>query len=251
MTYTGKIVRMNKIFKEDGKSFVIAMDHGIGGTTKGIEDFEEVVKKVTEGGADAVLVNFGQARRIAPYTSRRIGMLLTIPNDAKYVPMAVKLGADAVKTTYFGSVPLSENLIDKFMEVAMVCEDWGMPFMAEIVPQDSNGKLIYEVEKIKQAARIGVELGGDIIKTSYAGSPMEYKEVVRSCKAPIVVLGGEKMDSQVDLLKVVKNAMDAGAAGGTIGRNIWQQKDPKKITRAIISIVHEGATVEQAAKLLN
>jgi DhnA family fructose-bisphosphate aldolase class Ia len=247
---TGKILRIGNITKKDGKTLVIAIDHGMGGMTQGIEDIESVVKKVIDGGADAILVNLGFAKKIASTISGRIGLVLSIPYNPAYVKLAAKLGADMVKTTYFGDVPLTEERMGQISEIALAAEEWGMPTMIEVVPLDKQGKTIYEVSSIKQAARIGSELGGDLIKTAYAGSPQEYKEVTRTCLAPIVVMGGAKMDSALDLLKMVKDSVDGGAVGGAIGRNIWQYKDPTKITRAAISIIHEKASVEEASKIL-
>ena len=250
LTETGKILRIGNIVRSDGKTLVIAIDHGMGGMTQGIEDMENVVKKVIEGGADAVLLNLGIAKKIAKVISGKTGLVLSIPYNPSYVKLAAKLGADSIKTTYFGPVPLSEERMKQISEISLAAEEWGMPCMIEVVPLDSQGKTIYDVSIIKQASRIGAELGGDIIKTAYAGTTQEYKEVVQSCPVPIVVMGGPKMESALDLLKMVKNSIDSGAIGGAIGRNIWQYRDPTKITRAAISIIHQNATLEEALKIL-
>lgn len=250
LTYTGKILRMGNITRKDGRTLVIAIDHGMGGMTQGIEDIESVVKKVIDGGADAILANLGFANRIAGTIRGKIGLVLSIPYDPLYVKLATKIGADMIKTTYFGPVPLSEERMKQVSEITLAAEEWGIPTMVELVPVDNQGKTIYNVNAIKQAARIGSELGGDLIKTAYAGSPQEYKEVTRTCLTPIVVMGGAKMNSASDLLKMVKDSVDAGAIGGAIGRNIWQYKDPTKITRAAISIIHEKASLEEALKIL-
>ena len=241
---------MGNITRKDGRTLVIAMDHGGGGTTLGIEDIEDVVEKVIEGGADSILANLGFARRIAKTIRGRIGLVLSIPYDPAYVKLAAQIGADMVKTTYFGPVPLSEERMKQIAEITLASEEWGMPSMVEVVPLDNKGKTIYDLSAIKQAARIGSELGGDVIKTAYVGSPNEYREVTRTCLTPIVVMGGPKMDSASDLLKMVKDSIDAGAIGGAIGRNMWQYKDPEKITKAAISIIHEKASLEEALKVL-
>ena len=247
---TGKVLRTGRIVAKDGKHLVIALDHGMIGMTKGIEDIEETVRKVTQGGADALLVNPGIAKKVASYASGKIGIVMTIPFDPSFVKLAVKLGVDAVKTTYFGSVPLSEDKYNQFSAIGLAAEEWGIPYMAEVVPVDAQGKTIYEIEEIKKAARIGAELGGDMVKTAYAGTPMEYRKVVKACPVPITVMGGPKMESIADLLKMVKDSIDAGAIGGTIGRNIWQYKDPEKMTRAIVKVIHENESVEEALKIL-
>lgn len=250
MERIGKILRLSHFVREDGRTLIVAMDHGIVGITEGIEDILEIVKKVVEGGTDAVLVNIGAAEKVAKHFGGKISIVLTIPFDPEYVEFAVKLGVDAVKTTYFGQVPLSEEKYNQFCAIGRACEEWGIPWMAEVVPVNSQGKTIYDVETIKKAARIGSELGGDIVKTAYAGTPIEYKEVVKACLSPIVIMGGPKIENTADLLRVIKSSIEAGAIGGAIGRNIWQHKDPMKMTKAIASIIHENATIEEALKVI-
>jgi DhnA family fructose-bisphosphate aldolase class Ia len=245
-----KILRIKRILREDGRVLVIAMDHGMIGITEGIEEIREVVKKVIEGGADAILVNLGIIKKIAELASGKVAIILTIPYNPKYVELAARIGVDAVKTTYLGSIPLSEEKYNQFSTIGRACEEWNMPWMAEVVPIDEKGKTIYDVSAIKKAARIGAELGGDIIKTAYAGTVEEYKDVVETCPVPIVVMGGPKMENDKDVLQMVKNSIEAGAIGGAIGRNIWQHKDPTKMTKAITSIIHKNISIEEALKLL-
>ncbi|MHA1834868.1 MAG: class I fructose-bisphosphate aldolase [Candidatus Baldrarchaeia archaeon] len=250
MESVGKFLRLSRLLRSDGRALVVAMDHGMMGTTKGIEDIVDVVEKVVEGGADGLLVNINAAKKIIKHFGKRISIVLTIPFDPKYVELAAKLGVDAVKTTYFGPVPLSEEKYNQFSSIGSACEEWSVPWMAEVVPVDSEGKTIYDVEVVKKAARIGSELGGDIVKTAYAGTVEEYKQVVKASLAPIVVMGGPKMESVADLLNMVKNSVEAGAIGGAIGRNVWQYKDPAKMTEALSKIIHENITVEEALKIL-
>ena len=243
----GKLLRMGRITRSDGRTLIIALDHGSAGITEGIEDIADVVGKVIEGGADAILVNFGIATKVANIIRGRASLVLGIPYDPRYVKMAVKIGADAIKTTYFGPVPLSEERTRQIAEVSLHCQEWGMPFMVEVVPTDDQGQVVYDVKKVMQAARIGSELGGDLIKTLYVEPPSEYRKVVAACGAPIVVLGGPKLGSTNDILKMVEESLEAGAIGGTIGRNIFQQGDPRGITASIVRIIH-GSTQRKSSE---
>jgi len=251
MPSIGKRLRLSRLTRKDGRTLIVAIDHGIVGITEGIENVLDIVEKVTEGGADAVLVNFGVARKIIEKFGGSIAIVLTIPFDPKYVELAVKMGVDAVKTTYFGPVPLSEDKYNKFSAVGQACEEWGIPWVAEVVSVDDQNKTIFEIEMIKKAVRIGSELGGDIIKTAYTGTPSDYRKVIEASLAPIVIMGGPKMENVKDVLQITKDSIDAGAIGGAIGRNIWQHKDPVKMTRAIVSVIHENATTEEALEILN
>ncbi|MEM2933325.1 MAG: fructose-bisphosphate aldolase, partial [Methanocellales archaeon] len=77
-----------------------------------------------------------------------------------------------------------------------------------------------------------------------------FKEVVRGCPAPVVVAGGPKMSTEIELLEMVYDSIQAGGKGVAIGRNIFQAKDPTKMTRAIAAVVHENYNVKEALKLL-
>ena len=121
--------------------------------------------------------------------------------------------------------------------------------MPEVVPQDENRNTLYD--QVVHAARLGQEAGGDFIKTAYSGSVESFKEVVETCPIPIVILGGAKMDSDLELLKVVKGCIDAGGAGTCMGRNMFQHEDPTAVVAALVKIVHEGASVEEAYKLIS
>ncbi|MCL4424289.1 MAG: fructose-bisphosphate aldolase, partial [Firmicutes bacterium] len=106
------------------------------------------------------------------------------------------------------------------------------------------------VENIKTATRIAAELGADFIKTHYTGTVDSFREVIDSALVPVVVLGGSKMATDRDVLETVAQAMQAGARGIAMGRNIWQHPFPEKITRALRAIIHDGADVPTATEYL-
>jgi class I fructose-bisphosphate aldolase len=99
---------------------------------------------------------------------------------------------------------------------------------------------------VKHAARLGAELGADIVKVNYTGAPDTFREVVEGCPVPVVIAGGPKMDSDRDVLTMVKDAVDVGGAGVSIGRNVFQHKDPTKIVQAFDLIIHQNASVDEA-----
>jgi fructose-bisphosphate aldolase/2-amino-3,7-dideoxy-D-threo-hept-6-ulosonate synthase len=106
------------------------------------------------------------------------------------------------------------------------------------------------VDVVKLAARAGAELGADIIKTNYTGDPDTFIEVVNGCPVPVVIAGGPKVETNEELLLMVKNAVDVGGAGVAIGRNIFQAESPRKTTKAIAEIVHNNMEVEEALKII-
>jgi len=247
----GKTFRMGRIFRNK-KALIVAMDHGVySGPIRGIENIRDTVMKVVSGGADAVLMNLGSARKCCEELAGRASLILNIPLSPEAVREAVKLGADAIKTTYFGIVPLKENMLNRLYEIAIESEDWGIPYLCEIVPADENGRVICDVEKVRAASRIGAELGADMIKTVYTGSSESFRRVTESCSIPVLVLGGTKLESPIEVLRLVRGSLDGGGAGVVIGRNVWQYDDPEAMTAAISKILHEDAGLDEALKILN
>ena len=97
---------------------------------------------------------------------------------------------------------------------------------------------------------MAAENGADIIKTFYTGERDSFKKVIRSCYLPVLVLGGPKTRSDREFLTSIRGAMDAGAAGVVIGRNVWQAPSPTAMTRALVALVHQDASVDDALSLL-
>ncbi|RLC27104.1 MAG: hypothetical protein DRH56_03525, partial [Deltaproteobacteria bacterium] len=94
------------------------------------------------------------------------------------------------------------------------------------------------------------ELGADVVKVSYTGDPDSFCKVVEGCHVPVIIAGGPKMESDRAVLEMVKGAMEAGASGTSIGRNVFQHKDPGAMVAALSMIVHSNAGVEEALDLL-
>jgi DhnA family fructose-bisphosphate aldolase class Ia len=103
---------------------------------------------------------------------------------------------------------------------------------------------------VAHAARLGAELGADIIKTNYTGDFESFKQVVECCPVPVIIAGGAKAETNREVLQTVSDSVAARGAGLSIGRNVFQHKDPAKMAKALCGIVHCGASVEQALKIL-
>ncbi len=109
--------------------------------------------------------------------------------------------------------------------VAGKCDEWGIPLLAMMYPRGKKVRSEYDVDVVKHAARIGAELGADIVKTNYTGSPETFKEVVEGCPVPVIIAGGPKMDSEKELLEMIEGSLEAGGKGVAIGRNVFQSQD--------------------------
>jgi DhnA family fructose-bisphosphate aldolase class Ia len=253
--------RMFHIFAEDGNAVLIVLDHaGGGGPMPGLINPSETIKKIIRGGADAILTSYGTAKHFQEEVNGR-GLMLRLDGGATFygdlakirdiygVEDALAIGADGVACMGFPGHANEAAILGYFSKIVNDARLWGMPVMAEMLPGDPkmcNGDLGKQIEVV---ARIGAELGADFIKTKYTGDPHSFRKVVEGCYIPILILGGEKMPPS-DALAMVKSAMDAGARGIAMGRNVWEHENPEGMVRALVQIIHKGANVTEAMKEL-
>ncbi len=247
--------RLNRIFAPDGRAVVVAMDHTMvfGMRTAGLEHPSEVIRAVVSGGADALLLPYGTARHAADALGRA-GLILrvdhTLPSARWSVEAALRLGADAVCAMGFPGDPESPHSTVYLNELGVLCDRWGLPLMAEMIPGGFAAREQHTPEGIAQAARIGAEAGADFIKTLYTGDPDTFRQVVENCYVPILILGGPRVEDERGLLQMIHEALEAGARGVAMGRNIWGHPSPARMTAAIAALVHGGASVEAAMREL-
>lgn len=253
--------RLNRIFAPDGKTVIIALDHGlIDGPCEGFEDPGATIRAVVAGGADAILTSFGIAEKFAtelapvglivrsdgaetnlgPPSSGSLGRFFG-PEDA------VRIGADALVVTALPGSDKEAATLENLAHTAAEAHRWGLPVLGEMVPGGFNSRPeLRGPQAVGLAARLGAELGADFIKAPYCD---DYATVTAGTFAPVVILGGAKGDERL-MLSNIHDALAAGAKGVAIGRNVFQCDDPTAMTRAIVAIVHEGASVDEAASIL-
>lgn len=242
---------------------IVPMDHGISiGPVAGIVNLPDAVNKVAEGGANAVLMQKGMAKHGHRGYGQDIGLIIHMsastslgpdPNDKVQVctvEEAIKLGADAVSVHInIGSETESDQL-QKLGMVAESCDSWGMPLIAMMYPRGNKITNPNDPELVAHAARAGAELGADMIKTNYTGDPDTFNDVVEGCPIPVVMAGGPKTDTDREFLEMAAGAIEGGARGVAIGRNVFQHENPTAMTRALTLIVHKGASIEVAMEEL-
>src|SRR5438309_1873375 len=248
---TGKTRRLRRIFKQDGKTVIIPIDHGVSvGPIEGLTDMETTINNVAKGGADAVLVHAGVAKTV---DNQGMGLILHLsgatrltrePNwktQLSTVKLALRLGADAVSVHINVGSEHEQHMLDQFSRILDESDDVGLPVLAMMYPRGPGIHNEHAYEVVSHAARLGYELGADIVKTNYTGDVESFRNVVNSVRVPIVVAGGPKTDHVSECLRLVYESIQAGAAGVSIGRNVFQHQDPSIMTRAIAEIVHNQA----------
>ncbi len=264
MTFLGKHIRMERIMNRNtGKTVIVPMDHGISvGPIAGLYNMKDAIQNVARGGANAIVEHKGLVGAGHRGTGGDIGLIIHLsastslavyPNAKTLVctvPEAIKLGADAVSIHVNLGNGQESRMLHDFGKISHEAREWGMPLLAMIYPRGENIRDEYATDAVKHAARVGAEMGADIVKVSYTGTPESFHEVVSGCSVPVVIAGGEKMDSDRDILEMVKGAIDAGGAGVSIGRNVFQHENPVRMVQAMSAIVNENAGVDEALAIL-
>ncbi len=260
----GKEIRIERIIdRNTSKTVIVPMDHGVSsGPIPGIADIRDAIDKVVRGGANAIVEHKGMVGAGHRRSGKDVGLIIHLSASTSLSPYpntktlvctveeALRLGADAVSIHVNIGDDMERQMLNDFGMISSRAREWGMPLLAMIYPRGEKIANEYDPTVLKHAARLGAELGADLVKISYSGNVESFQEVVAGCPVPVVIAGGEKMESDSQILEVVKGAMEAGGAGVSIGRNVFQHRDPTRMVGAISMIVHENATVEQASAFL-
>jgi fructose-bisphosphate aldolase, class I len=274
-----KSYRLNRLFNpKSNRCFDVAVDHGFfneRGFLQGIENLEQSVKTLVAAGPDAIQLTAGQAHYLQSisgrdkpalvlrtdvanvYGTRLPGTLFSRIIDAP-VEQALRLDATCVVVNLF-RIPehaeVTDQCLGNILKLKPECDRLGMPLMIEPLVfqpnQKAGGYMVDgDLEKILPLVRQAVELGADVIKADPTDDVSIYHQVVEIAgRVPVLVRGGGKA-SEKEILDRTEKLIQQGAAGIVYGRNIIQHPDPAGMTRALMAIVHEGATAKQAAKFI-
>jgi DhnA family fructose-bisphosphate aldolase class Ia len=270
---------MKRLFNaKSGKCLDVAIDHGFFNERaflSGIEDLESAVRTLVAAAPDAIQLTIGQAGLLQSIPGRQKPSLVLRTDVANVygtvlprtlfsrmienpVEQALRLDAVCVVVNLF-AIPdqpeVSDQCINNILHIKPACERFGMPLMIEPLVFQSNTKAGgYMVDgdpgKILPLVRQAVELGADIIKADPTTDVSVYNQVVKIAgRIPVLVRGGGKASDQ-EILTRTEALMKQGVAGIVYGRNIIQHANPAGMTRALMALVHDNATAQQAAKYL-
>ena len=260
----GKQIRLERIINRNSrKTVIIPMDHGVTiGPVAGLIDMKKTVDAIAEGGANAIVMHKGLVANGHRGSGKDVGLIIHLSASTKLAPdpntkmlvctveEAVRFGADAVSIDINIGADDEKDMLRDFGYVSREAQSWGMPLLAMMYTRGAKIQNPFDVKYVKHAARVGAELGADVVKVVYTGSVASFREVVAGCPVPVVIAGGEKMESDAQLLRIVAEAMEAGAAGVSIGRNVFQHKNPIRMIEAISVIVHHGKGPAAALNVL-
>ena len=272
----GKIIRLGRILDpRDKRAAVVAFDHGEHlGLIPGIMNPGKVLEDLTQAGADAFLVGPGVARIYASVFAGRgaPGLILRLDWTNRWrdpsmmgseegrgrliasVEDAVRLGADAVLVYMFIGYQDPEAEARQVADVARVaqeCDKLGVGCFIEPMPRGLRvGDNPYRAEYIAMGARMACEIGADVLKTDYSGDAESFHEVITASFRPVLIAGGPKTSTQREALDMVHGALQAGAQGMFIGRNVFQAPDPNRMMATLRCMIHDGLDVDGALDAL-
>jgi len=249
--------RLSQLIQPDGHCFFLPIDHGyFQGPTSCLEKPAETIKPLIEF-SDGLFVTRGILRAcVDPANSKPIILRVSggtsmvgkdLANEGLTTSMEeiIRLNASAVGISVFVGSDYEKQTLLNLANLVNECENYGIPVMAVT----AVGK---ELEKrdaryLALACRIAAELGARVVKTYWCKE--DFDKVVEGCPVPVVIAGGPKCESELDVLEFVYDGMQKGAIGINLGRNVWQSPHPTAMAKALRAIVHEKATAKQAYEL--
>ncbi len=260
----GKAVRRERFFdRNTGKTIIVPMDHGFTvGPIDGLVDMKETVSQIAQGGANAVIMHKGLVRCGHRTRGRDIGLIIHLSGSTTISPFpnaktlvstveeALKHGADGVSVHLNLGDAAERHMLKEIGEVSEKAADWGMPLLAMVYARGPKVQNEYDPDFVAHCARVGEELGADVVKVPYTGDPESFARVVESCCVPVVIAGGPKLDSDEALLQMVYDANQAGGKGISIGRNIFQHHSPRHLIKALYGIINRRWDVARAQAFL-
>ena len=257
---SGKRRRLKRIFRDDQRTVIVPMDHGVtAGPMKGLVNMQEIIDKLLAGEADAFVLHKGIAKDV---DTGQAGLIVHLSGSTKLGPdpnnkvqvcsveEAVKIGADAVSVHINVGAEQEDRMLVKLGMVADDCGMYGMPLLAMMYPRGPKIQNPHAVDLVKHVARLGAELGADVIKTVYTGDVETFREVVNGCHVPVIIAGGPKVETVREVLQMVRDSIKAGGKGLSIGRNVFQHENPTLMLKALSAIVHKNASVDESLKIL-
>lgn len=260
----GKSIRIERIINRDtGRTIIVPLDHGVTvGPIDGLIDMRATVTDIVAGGANAVLMHKGVVSCGHRARGRDVGLIIHLSASTSLSPYpnaktlvctveeALKLGADAVSVHVNLGDETESRMLGDLGLVTEMAAAWSVPVLAMMYARGPKVTNEFDADVVAHCARVGTELGADVVKVPYTGDPDSFARVVAGSCVPVVIAGGPKTDSTRGFLTMIAESVAAGGAGLSVGRNIFQDPAPTKLLAAVTAIVHEDASVDAAMAML-
>jgi DhnA family fructose-bisphosphate aldolase class Ia len=275
MLVTNK-VRMQRLFQH-GKCLDVAIDHGIANEPDfliGLENIAGVMDNLIAAQPDAIQVNYGQADLLQRVAGRKPALVMrtdvgnaynaarhremwaVLHNPDEPILAALQMDAAAVVVNLY-LIPDEPGIfrmcVENIGRLRQACDRYGMPLMIEPLVMAPAGQgaaygSLGDVEKIVPLVRLARELGADIIKADPTENVEDFHRVVEAARCPTLVRGGGKGELAGVLTKSAA-LMAQGASGMVYGRNVYQHDNPSRVVKALMAIIHQGASGPDALEI--
>lgn len=272
-----KTARLNRLLT-NGRCLDIAVDHGVCNEPSflvGLEDMPKVMDQLVAAAPDAIQLNYGQADLLQdrpgrdkpalvqrvdmgnPYNATRHRVMWALlQNEHDPVLPAVQRDAACVVINLFmlpDEPDLFRQCVANIARVRADCDRYGMPLMIEplvMAPHSERGGYMVDgdAEKIVTLVRLAREMGADIVKADPTTDPRDFHRVVEAARCPVLVRGGGKEDLR-QVFARSRELLDQGAVGMVYGRNVYQHASPSAVVRALMAMIHDGASADAAWQL--
>lgn len=249
--------RLNKMIP-NGKTVMLAIDHGYFlGPIHGLEKPENTIEKLLPFTDSLFLTRGILAKSISNYTQTPMVLRVSggpsvvgedLANETIVTPIkeAIRHNALGVGVSVFIGSKFEKQTVENLAHTVTAAHDYGLPVLAITAVAKELQKR--EARFLALASRICAEMGADVVKTYYCDN---FEKITSTCPVPVVIAGGPKLDTIEDVLQIAYQAMEEGAVGVDMGRNIWQSEQPVAMIKAIHGIVHNQLNMTQAVELYN
>ena len=265
MTEVGKSMRLKRVIDPAGVSVICALDHGMT-SPEFLEPLADIAARTREavaGGANVIMMSKGMIRMAHDGFTSTTSLALLLSASAgpasgrpeivqiAEVEEALILGADAVVLFTALGGDTEPGMIEILAGVGRECAALGMPFIAEAEFPTTYATVEelrqqHGFEYLRRNVRLCAELGADIVKTNWPGDPESFARCVQAANGiPVVLAGGSRLED-LELLTRMQLAMEAGAIGCSVGRNIFMHRSPEAITRALSRVIRERWSADKA-----
>ncbi len=250
--------RLSQLIKSNGRCMFLPIDHGyFQGPTSKLERPAETIKPIIDY-ADALFCTRGVLRSsINPVNSKPIILRVSggtsmvgkdLANECltTSIEEAIRLNASGVGISVFIGSDYEHQTLASLSKLVDEAERYGIPVMAVTAVGREMEKR--DARYLALCCRIAAELGARVVKTYWCEN---FEKVTNGCPVPVVMAGGPKTNSDLEVFEFVYDGMQKGAIGVNLGRNIWQNEHPVAMIKALRAIIHENATAKQANDIFN
>ncbi|QLA16607.1 class I fructose-bisphosphate aldolase [Desulfolutivibrio sulfoxidireducens] len=252
--------KLSRLFdSRSGRTVLVPLDHGVGeGVLPGIEDLPGLIGMIRDFPVQGLVLNKGALRAYLSEVPAAIRVAAQLSGGTRHavppyirslvcsVHEALRLGADLVAM----QVNIANDLEDRMLaDLGVVCDDahgLGVPVLAVIQPK--GDRIVNEMDPslICHCIRLGAELGADMVGVPYSGDARSFSRACAASSAPVVITGGSCRPDFASFLGMVGQALEAGAAGTCVGRNVLQHHDPRQALGLLVDLVHGASAGETA-----